>query len=205
MDEIINISALNQYAFCPRRCALLNIEGVWADNEHTIQGSILHERADEIGYETVGNARLVRALPLFSLRYGLSGKADVVEIRRKEIVPVEYKKGKRRKFENDEIQLCAQALCLEEMFQTRISRGFIYHAASKKRREVLIDEDLRNLTLETLEKVRQLLADGNVPPAELKPRCEGCSLYNVCLPQLSDSREREKLTISLINDFWQTS
>jgi CRISPR-associated exonuclease Cas4 len=120
-------------------------------------------------------------------------------------VPVEYKKGKRRKFENDEIQLCAQALCLEEMFQTRISRGFIYHAASKKRREVLIDEDLRNLTLETLEKVRQLLADGNVPPAELKPRCEGCSLYNVCLPQLSDSREREKLTISLINDFWQTS
>lgn len=195
MDEIISISSLNQYAFCPRRCALLNIEGIWSDNEHTIQGSLLHEQTDKIGYETVGNARLLRALPLFSLKYGLSGKADVVEVRGKEIIPVEYKKGRRRKFENDEIQLTAQALCLEEMFQTKITRGFIYHAASKKRREVLIDESLRSLTLETLEKVRKLLAEGKIPPAEFKPRCNGCSLYDICLPRLSDANERKKIEL----------
>ena len=197
MKDIIAISALNQFVFCPRRCALMHVEGIWSDNEHTAKGTILHEHADERGYETIGHAKLLRALPLYSSKYGLSGKADIVEIRGKEIIPVEYKKGKRRKFDNDEIQLTAQSLCLEEMFQTQITRGFIYHASSKKRREVAIDENLRTETILTIEKVRQLLANEIIPPAEYKPRCEGCSLYNICLPRLSDENERKTLT----NDF----
>jgi CRISPR-associated exonuclease Cas4 len=175
----------------------MHVEGIWADNEHTAKGAILHTHADERGYETIGKAKLLRALPLFSKEYGLSGRADIVEIRGKEYIPVEYKKGKRRKFDNDEIQLTAQTLCLEEMFETTITRGFIYHASSKKRREVLIDESLRNETILTIEKVRQLLQNEIIPPAEYKPRCNGCSLYNTCLPKLSDENERKILTANL--------
>ncbi len=171
----------------------MHIEGIWSDNEHTAKGTILHTHADELGYEVIGNVKLLRALPLYSTKYGLNGKADIVEIREKEIVPVEYKKGKKREFDNDNIQLTAQALCLEEMFQTEITRGFIYHASSKKRREVLIDEYLRNETINTIEIVRELLADETIPKAKYKPRCEGCSLYNICLPKLSDENQRHEL------------
>lgn len=193
MKDIIAISALNQFIFCPRRCALMHVEGIWADNAHTAKGTILHTHADERGYEVIGKAKLLRALPLYSNKHSLSGRADIVEIRGKEIIPVEYKKGKRREFDNDNIQLTAQALCLEEMFQTEISRGFIYHASSKKRREVLIDETLRAETINTIEIVRELLAQETIPKAEYKPRCEGCSLYNICLPKLSDEHQRQEL------------
>ena len=193
MLETIAISALNQFIFCPRRCALMHVEGIWSDNSHTVKGTILHEHADERGYETIGSVKLLRALPLYSNKYGLSGKADIVEIRGKEIIPVEYKKGKRREFDNDNIQLTAQALCLEEMFNVEIKHGFIYHASSKKRREVAIDEDLRSITIATIEKVRELLLLETIPKAEFKPRCEGCSLYGICLPKLSDDKERKEL------------
>lgn len=193
MEDIIAISALNQYVFCPRRCALMHIEGIWSANEHTVQGTILHTHADEQGYEVVGKTKLLRALPLYSQKYGLSGKADIVEIRGEEIIPVEYKKGKRRLFENDEIQLTAQALCLEEMFQTKITRGFIYHASSKKRREVFFDNNLRIEAIELIVKIRNLLMEETIPSADYKPRCEGCSLYNICLPKLSDENERKEL------------
>ncbi|MGH9769140.1 MAG: CRISPR-associated protein Cas4 [Blastocatellia bacterium] len=183
--EVIAISALNQYVFCPRRCALMHVEGIWRDNEHTVVGSLLHDRADEPGDETVVGVTLLRALPLYSERYGLTGKADIVELRDGEPVPVEYKKGKRRRFENDDIQLCAQALCLEEMFACEVSRGFIYHAASRRRREVLFDWRLREETVATIKFVREMLAEGRVPAAELKPRCDGCSLRGVCMPELT--------------------
>ena len=193
MKDIIAISALNQFIFCPRRCALMHVEGIWADNAHTAKGTILHTHADERGYEVIGSAKLLRALPLHSSEHGLSGRADIVEIRGKEIIPVEYKKGKKREFDNDNIQLTAQALCLEEMFETEIIRGYIYHASSKKRREVLLDDELRAETINTIEIVRELLAHENIPQAEYKPRCEGCSLYNICLPKLSDDNQRRKL------------
>ena len=184
-SEPVMISALNQYVFCPRRCALMHVEGIWSDNEHTTIGSLLHDHADEPGYETDGVVTLLRALPLYSSRYGLVGKADIVEMRAGVPTPVEYKKGKRRQFENDDIQLCAQALCLEEMFGVAVTEGCIYHAASKRRRTVVFDEKLRSETLQTIEAVRRLLADVHVPPAVLKPRCDGCSLYGICLPELT--------------------
>jgi CRISPR-associated exonuclease Cas4 len=189
-DEPILISALNQYVFCPRRCALMHGEGIWRDNEHTVAGSLLHERADAPGYETGAGVTVLRALPLVSVKYGLAGKADIVEVRPDDCgndvpAPVEYKKGKRRRFDNDDVQLCAQALCLEEMFACEVPLGFIYHAASKRRREVLFDWRLRAETVRVIEAVRQMLASGHTPPADLQPRCDGCSLRAVCLPELS--------------------
>jgi CRISPR-associated exonuclease Cas4 len=213
---IISIASLNQFVFCPRRCALMFVEGIWEDNAHTAKGTLLHEHTDEAGYETDGNAKLLRALPLFSNRYGLSGKADIVEIHQTEIIPVEYKKGKKRRFGNDDIQLCAQGLCLEEMVknspldfercglkrlkrlkQTNVERGFIYHAASRRRREVIFDESLRLETVKTIERVRLLLQAQIVPPAELKPRCDGCSLRGICLPELSDPNQLARTIESL--------
>ncbi len=183
--ETVLISALNQYVFCPRRCALMHIEGMWSDNEHTTIGSLLHEHTDTPGYETDGDVVLLRGLPLYSSRYGLTGKADIVEMRAGRPTPVEYKKGKRRKFENDDVQLCAQAFCLEEMFGVTVEEGFIYHAASRRRRRVTFDANLRAETLQAIEAVRRLLAEGRVPAAVLAPRCDGCSLRSVCLPELT--------------------
>jgi CRISPR-associated exonuclease Cas4 len=183
--EPVLISALNQYVFCPRRCALMHVEGIWSDNEHTTIGALLHDHTDAPGYETDGDVTLLRALPLYSLRYGLVGKADIVEMRAGVPAPVEYKKGKRRQFDNDDIQLCAQALCLEEMFGVAVTQGCIYHAASKRRRQVVFDDKLRGDTQQTIEAVRRLLAEDYVPPAVLKPRCDGCSLRDVCLPELT--------------------
>jgi CRISPR-associated exonuclease Cas4 len=183
--ELVSISTLNQYAFCPRRCALMHVEGIWRDNEHTVIGSLLHDHADEPGYETGAGVTLLRALPLYSERYGLSGKADIVELHDGKPIPVEYKKGKRRKFENDDIQLCAQAFCLEEMFSAEVPLGYIYHAASKRRREVAFDRRLRDETEKTIAAVRELITSGRVPPAVLAPHCDGCSLRAICMPEIT--------------------
>lgn len=189
--EPVLISALNQYVFCPRRCALMHIEGFWADNEHTVIGALLHDHADEPGYETVDGVTLLRGLPLVSERYGLTGKADIVEVHDDTYIPVEYKKGKRRKFENDDVQLCAQALCLEEMFACEVAVGYVFHAASKRRREVIFDWRLREETKRVIEAVRQLLRVGITPPAELKPRCDGCSLRGVCMPEVTGNEKMQ--------------
>jgi CRISPR-associated exonuclease Cas4 len=197
----VSISALNQYIFCHRRCALMHIEGVWRDNEHTIIGSLLHDHADKSGYETGSGMTVLRALPLYSQRYGLSGKADIVELQNGKPIPVEYKKSKRRKFENDDIQLCAQALCLEEMFDTEVLSGFIYHAASKRRREVAFDRSLRNQTEKTISAVRELLASGYVPRAVLAPHCDGCSLRTICMPEITGAQTSPEWN-SYRRDLW---
>lgn len=199
--ETISVAALNQYVFCPRRCALMFVEGIWADNEHTAVGTLLHDHADAPGYETDAGVTMLRAVPLFSERYGLSGKADIVEVKevregarkQKVYAPVEYKKGKRRKWDNDDVQLCAQAFCLEEMFSVTVPEGFIYHAGSKRRRKVSFDESLRLETRRTIEAVRALIANREVPPAVLKPRCDGCSLRSICLPELTQIAARAKV------------
>ena len=219
MESTINeaepmlISALNDYVFCPRRCALHHIEGWWDDNEHTAAGLLLHDHTDEPGYETDADVTLLRALPLFSARYGLTGKADIVEVRNicsvvtryrfesadKSVdskilyAPVEYKKGRRRKWENDDVQLCAQAFCLEEMFSVVVPEGFIYHATSKRRRKVIFDERLRAETEQAIDAVRNLLAKAEVPPAVLLPRCDGCSLRSICLPELTQITAQKEL------------
>jgi len=185
MEDPVLLSLLNDFIFCPRRAALKGIEGLWGENAHTVVGDLLHDHADDPGYETDEGVTVLRALRLYSDRYGLSGRADIVELRAGRPVPVEYKKGKKRDFENDDVQLCAQALCLEEMFATEVPHGWIYHASSKRRRPVDFTPELRAETLRSIEAVRNLLQSGRVPPAVLMPRCDGCSLRPVCLPELT--------------------
>ncbi len=181
-EEIVLISALNEYSFCPRRCAFKHVEGVFTPNHHTLLGTLEHEGADTPGYEVRQGVKVLRALPLSSERLGLSGKADWVEMREGVPYPVEMKHGPRRTFENDDIQLCAQALCLEEMMGTACSLGAIYHVQSRRRREVQFDSALRELTEKTVSEVRTQIKTRVIPKAEYQPKCEGCSLKPTCMP-----------------------
>ena len=186
--ETFPISLLNDFLFCQRRAALKAIEGLRGTNEHTVFGAIAHEQADVTGYETVKGVTLLRALPVWSERLGLSGRCDIVERHSDgSLVPVEFKKGRRRKFDNDDAQLCAQALCLEEMFGLDIPKGAIFHASSKRRREVELTEDLRRLTKQAIEAVRRLIEEEAVPQAVHKPQCSECSLFDHCLPEITSA------------------
>ena len=190
-EEPLPLSALNHLLFCERRCALIHIEGVFVENAFTLQGGLLHETADTPGYETRSGVRVVRALPLYSRRLGLSGKADIVEFTggprgRATPCPVDYKRGARRRWDNDDVQLCAQALCLEEMLNVDVPRGAIFHAASKRRREVEFTPELRDGTIEAARRLHELVRQARVPPAVLMPKCEGCSLKGICIPELSE-------------------
>lgn len=189
------LSALNDFLYCERRAYLKFVDGLRGTNEHTLLGDLAHEAVDTPGYEHRAGWELLRALPLYSDTLGLTGKADLVEVRRDaasdriaEARPVEYKKGPARRWSNDQAQLCAQALCLEEMFGLRIESGLIFHAASAKRDEVVFDAPLRALTLATLDALRGTLARPTAPPAVLKPQCDGCSLRGVCLPEAAATR-----------------
>lgn len=147
MSDPLPLSLLNDFLFCPRRAGLKIVEGLWGENVHTLTGDLAHQHADLPGYEVAKGVTLLRALPVWSERLGLSGKCDIVERHADgALVPVEYKKGKRRVFDNDDTQLCAQALCLEQMFARPVERGAIFHAASKRRREVVFTEALRAIT-----------------------------------------------------------
>jgi CRISPR-associated exonuclease Cas4 len=192
---------LNDFLYCPRRAALKAIEGWREANEHTVLGDIVHEHADLTGYEVAKGVTVWRALPVWSERLGLSGKCDIVEVeleskansesrKPKLLRPVEYKKGRRRQFENDDAQLCAQALCLEEMFDLPIEHGAVFHAASKRRREIVFTAELRQFTENSIAEMRRLFERPDVPPAVFKPACEECSLFHVCLPKITSAQSR---------------
>ncbi len=185
------LSLLNDLLFCRRRAALKVVEGWRASNYQTDRGDIAHEHADLAGYEVQIGVTLLRALPVWSDRLGLSGKCDIVEKHPDgQILPVEYKVGPRRKFENDDVQVCAQALCLEEMFATSILRGAIYHADSKRRRDVEFTPELRRTTEETVDALHAMLVADEIPPAHyVEGRCEKCSLYDTCLPRVTEHKE----------------
>ena len=203
--DALPLSALNDFLFCPRRAALKFVEGLRGENEHTVIGDLAHEHVDFPGFEQRAGWTLLRALPVFSDRLGLSGKADLVEVRYASLEsqisnlksempravaaarPVEYKKGPKRRFDNDEVQLCAQALCLEEMFGITVDAGAIFYAQSQRRLEIPFDDVLRTLTLRAISDLKSQILDSRIPAAELKPQCEGCSLHEICLPELARS------------------
>lgn len=185
MEEFVFLSALNQYDYCPRRCYYIFVENVFVDNEHTVEGTIQHSRVDAGETSTRDEALQLRSVYLFSRTLGISGKADVIEERNSELYPVEHKKGRRGDWTNDALQLCAQALCLEEMTGREVSKGYIYYAATGRRQEVLFTLELRQQTVETIAAVRQLIESGERPPNPYTPRCKGCSLYDICLPKES--------------------
>ncbi|MEI6071834.1 MAG: CRISPR-associated protein Cas4 [Verrucomicrobiae bacterium] len=193
MSDPLPLSLLNDYLYCPRRAALKINDGLRSANEHTLRGDLNHEHADLPGFEHRAGWKLLRALPVWSDRLGLNGKADIVEVRESggrvaEARPVEYKSGKKAKWLNDRVQLCAQAICLEEMLGIGIPEGMIFHAKSQQRTRVDFDSALRDETLEANRQLHALLAAGTVPPAEPKPQCEGCSLHDVCLPEAACHR-----------------
>lgn len=182
----IPLSLINDYLFCQRRAALKAIEGWRGTNDHTVLGDNVHDQADASGYEIVKGVTLLRALPVWSDRLRLSGKCDIVERHPDgSLVPVEFKKGKRRKFDNDDAQLCAQALCLEEMFGRDILRGAIFHAKSKRRREVEFTENLRRLTEQAIAAMHRIIEEDAVPRAVHKLQCSECSLFDHCLPEIT--------------------
>jgi CRISPR-associated exonuclease Cas4 len=198
MDHL-PLSLLNDYLYCERRAALKTVEGVRSANAHTAKGDIIHEHADLPGYEVAKGVTLLRALPVWSDTLGLNGKCDIVEQRADgTLFPVEYKSGKRRQWDNDDVQLCAQALCLEEMLGYSIPGGAIFHADSKRRREVPFTPELRALTLQTITALHELASGNTVPPAVFKPACEHCSLFDICLPRAtSDAKRASRLTARL--------
>lgn len=195
MDDPINVSALNQYAYCPRRCGLIYLESEFAENVHTARGSAEHERADRIAHETSrSGARVEYALSVWSDTLGLVGKCDVVEFWPDgTIYPVEYKHGRRRPWVNDDLQLAAQALCLEEMTGTPVRRGAIFHRASRRRREVEITAEMIQQVKEAVTKIRDMLASGILPPPVNDKRCRECSLAPICQPEAlaADARRSE--------------
>lgn len=191
-DDLIPLSALNQYSYCPRRCYLIHAEGEFADNVHTLRGSHEHERVDRERHEVSAGVRVEYGLPVWSRRLGLSGKCDAVEHHADGTVyPVEYKHGKRRRWVNDDMQLAAQAMCLEEMLGIAIPGGAIYHQQSRRRREVVIDDTLRQAVETAAREIRQLLAGGRLPPpVEDARRCPECSLRDICQPELARAAAR---------------
>ena len=183
-SELIMISALEHYSYCPRQCALIHVEQTFEENIYTVQGHMLHERVDESAEEIRHDVRIERGLPLWSKRLGLVGRADVVEFRGDAPYPIEYKRSPRRQWGHDDLQLCAQALCLEEMTGHEVPYGAIYYYGSRRRKEVVCDAALRQRVAETVVAMRQMLATGTLPPAVNDARCQHCSLKESCLPDV---------------------
>lgn len=182
--DLIPISALQHMLYCPRQCALIHIEQQWAENTYTAEGRVLHQRVDAGGGERRRGVGIERGVPLRSLRLGVFGIADVIEMHAGgRLYPVEYKRGRPKAHRADEVQLCAQAMCLEEMLETPVPEGALFYGAERRRKTVLFDDELRTLTERLAVDTRRTLASGETPPAEHDSRkCGACSLREVCQP-----------------------
>lgn len=189
--EPIPLSALQHWCYCPRQCALIHVEQVFAENLHTLRGQAVHKQVDQPGVEIRAGLRVERALPIWNDRLGLIGKADVVEFEADGTpYPVEYKHGSRSKAAwiaaCDDLQLAAQALCLEEMTGRAVPQGALYYATSKRRRVVPITADLRRRVEDVTAAVRAQIDAGMLPPPVNDARCKQCSLIEACQPSISD-------------------
>ena len=182
-EEWVLVSALEHYSYCPRQCALIHVEQVYDENLFTLQGSALHDRVHSDETTEVDGRRIERGIPIWSQRLGIRGKSDVVEFLPDGTpYPVEYKRTPRRKHAHADIQLCAQAMCLEEMLARPVPIGAIYHHGSRRRREVEFTSDLRAATEEAIREVRTMIVAGITPPPPADARCRGCSLLDACMP-----------------------
>lgn len=193
-SDLLAISGLQHFIFCERQWALIHLEQQWEENRLTAEGTALHERVDEPDHEVRGDVRIVRALPLRSLVHGMTGRADVVEFHSHgAIIPVEYKRGKPKADRCDEVQLCAQALCLEEMTGTPIPQGYLFYGQPRRRTEVLLSDELRRLTLQTLEKMHIVFSEGKTPLTRYEKKCDNCSLIECCSPKVLSPGKNVKL------------
>jgi len=189
-DDLLPLRYLNDLLFCERRLALHLVEQIWKDNQYTAEGQYAHRKVDQTANLKRGDKRNVTGMMLVSYRLGVTGKADLVEFRSDDNsssfripYPVDFKRGKKRRWDNDEVQLCAQAMCLEEMLNVSVPAGAIFHIKSQHRREVVFDETLRQQTITTAARLHEIVRTRITPPAEWKPRCKGCSLLETCMPK----------------------
>lgn len=187
-DDDLAISGLQHLAFCPRQWALIHLEQEWAENQLTAEGRILHEKADLPGQSRRGDIRTVRGMWLRSERMKLSGRGDIVEFR-PEPYPVEYKRGKAKPNDCDLVQLCAQALCLEEMLSVSVPAGAFFYGMPRRRMEVSFSPALRQRTLSLAQTMQELYRERRTPAATPGPHCRRCSLVNVCIPEATQDNK----------------
>lgn len=214
-DDLLPISALQHLAFCRRQWALIHLEGQWSDNRLTAEGNLSHERVHDEGTESRSDLRISHGLRLRSLRLGLVGQMDVLEFHKTddrskgislegnpglwEPIIVEHKHGRPKIGYEDEVQLCAQAMCLEEMLNISLSNASFFYGQPRRRCEVVLDEELRKQTEDLATLLHELTSAGKTPPAEYAPRCHSCSLIDFCLPKISSSRKSVSKYLAQIN------
>lgn len=188
-DNFIQLSALQHFVFCKRQCALIHIEQSWHENVLTAEGRVMHENVHEESTRIIKGIKIVQCVPLCSFELGLSGKADTVEFHKvKENsswvpFPVEYKRGKPKLDDSDKIQLCAQALCLEEIMKIKIPEGALFYGRTRHRLTVIFDDMLRYKTKEVALELHKFIEDGKTPAPVYNPKCKSCSFFDVCLPK----------------------
>jgi len=191
-DDLLPLSALQHLFFCKRQCALIHVEQLWTENLFTAEGRIMHNKVHEENRASRGSIRIEHGMPLRSLRLGLVGKADVVEFHREEETspegwrpfPVEYKRGRPKGDDCDKVQLCAQALCLEEMLDTPVPSGALFYGRTRRRLDVVFDEGLRSKTEVTAKELHDLIDSGRTPLPVFGPKCKNCSLLQLCMPEV---------------------
>lgn len=207
--EPVPLSALQHAVYCLRQAALIHLERLWAENVFTAEGHVLHITADQAGSRKCRGVRRVMALPIASRQYGIAGVADLVEFRANKTggetpYPVEYKRGKPKLHHADEVQLCAQALCLEEMMGHPVPEGALFYAQTKRRVVVAFDLPLRQLTADTIAALRSVFATEITPPAQYRAdRCRACSLIELCRPKVASKPAaawRKRMLTSLLDD-----
>ncbi len=200
-EDFLMLSGIQHFAFCRRQWAIIHIEQQWADNYRTTSGELMHKKAhDEGSFEKRGNLLTVRGMRISSRKLGLSGQCDVVEFRQDEAgislfgydgrwspIPIEYKRGTPKENNADELQLCAQAICLEEMFQTAIPEGYLYYGENRRRTPVRFTEGLRDEVTETAKEMHNLFQRGYTPNVKPSKKCKACSLNDLCVPKLQKS------------------
>lgn len=198
-DELLSLSGIQHFYFCKRQWALIHVERQWEDNLRTTEGHFLHERVDDPYFsESRGDVFISRAVPLVSFNLGFNGVADVVEyIHSKEGIaipgvegfwtlnPVEYKRGKPKSDERDEVQLCAQAICLEEMFGVNVDSADLYYHDIRRRVHLNISDSLRSLVFSLADEMHDVFKKGITPAAEKSKKCGTCSLENICMPKIT--------------------
>ena len=193
MNTEVLLSALEHYSYCPRQCALIHREQTYEENIYTLEGNDVHERVDEAGVASVSGIRTEYSVPLWSESLGLVGKADVVEFHDLVPYPVEYKRTASRRGNHADLQLCGQALCLEEMLAVEVPAGAIYHYSSRLRREVQFTAELRDKVKSAIEEIRKIMNAETLPLAPADSRCKNCSLIESCLPYAVSSSSRNDL------------
>jgi len=182
--DLLPLSGLSHFLFCERRWALIHVERLWEENQFTAEGRVMHEKVDEGGGSLREGVRIARGIPLRSLRLGLIGRADVVEFPPppEPPFPVEYKRGKPKPDESDEVQLCAQALCLEEMLGVTLPRGALFYGLPRRRTAVEFTPQLRSIVEQAAARIHELVRSGTTPPGRYEKKCRGCSLFDLCMP-----------------------